>query len=82
MVYVVCWRLDEVVNLIRCPRSTVVRLDVLRPNNELKTISIIRDTVKLEDQAARSSVFELTDGEDLFKIGVIDLPAFYIDFDA
>jgi carboxyl-terminal processing protease len=82
MVDVIGWRLDEVVNLIRGPRNTVVRLDVLAPNSETKTISIIRDTVKLEDQAARSSVFELTDGSQLFKVGVIDLPAFYIDFDA
>ena len=82
MVDVIGWRLDEVVNLIRGPRNTVVRLDILAPNNEVKTISIIRDTVKLEDQAARSTIFELTDGKDLFKIGVIDLPAFYIDFEA
>lgn len=82
LVDVVGWRLDEVVNLIRGPRNTVVRLEVLAPNNELKTVLITRDTVKLEDQAAQSAVFDLTDGDNLFKIGVIDLPAFYIDFEA
>lgn len=82
MVNVVGLRLDDVVQLIRGPRSTIVRLDVLSPNDELKQISIVRDKVKLEEQVAKSAVFDLTDGERLFKVGVIDLPAFYIDFAA
>lgn len=82
MVDVIGWRLDEVVNLIRGPRSTVVRLEVLPPDNVPKTIFITRNTVKLEDQAAKKAVFELSDGESLFKIGVIDVPNFYQDFQA
>lgn len=82
MVDVIGWRLDEVVNLIRGPRSTVVRLEVLPPDNVPKTIFITRNTVKLEDQAAKKAVFELTDGDSLFKIGVIDVPNFYQDFQA
>lgn len=82
MVDVIGWRLDEVVNLIRGPRNTVVRLEVLPPDNVPKTIYITRNTVKLEDQAAKKAVFELTDGESLFKIGVIDVPNFYQDFQA
>jgi carboxyl-terminal processing protease len=86
MVDVVGWRLDEVVDLIRGPKDTVVRLEVLPPESsakvEAKTVTIKRGKVKLEDQAARKAVFELTDGDQLYKIGVINVPTFYIDFDA
>ncbi|MGQ9426967.1 carboxy terminal-processing peptidase [Gilvimarinus sp. F26214L] len=82
MVDVIGWRLDEVVNLIRGPRNTVVRLEVLPPDNVPKTIRITRNTVKLEDQAAKKAVFELTDGESIYKVGVIDVPNFYQDFQA
>lgn len=86
MVDVVGWRLDEVVDLIRGPTDTVVRLEVLPPEAstklEPKTIRIKRAKVKLEDQAARKATFELTDGNEIYKVGVIDVPAFYIDFDA
>ncbi|MYM62442.1 carboxy terminal-processing peptidase [Pseudomaricurvus sp. HS19] len=86
MVDVVGWRLDEVVDLIRGPKGTVVRLKVLpveaadESNNKIVLIS--RDKVKLEEQAAKKGIIELTDGQDLFKIGVIHVPAFYIDFEA
>ncbi|MEJ2415723.1 MAG: carboxy terminal-processing peptidase [Exilibacterium sp.] len=85
MVDVIGWRLDEVVQLIRGPKNTVVRLEVIPAtgaNNETKTIRINRGKVKLEEQAAKKSVFELTDGQEVYKLGVIDIPAFYIDFDA
>ncbi len=85
MVDVIGWRLDEVVQLIRGPKNTVVRLEVIpatAANNETKTIRINRGKVKLEEQAAKKSVFELTDGQEVYKLGVIDIPAFYIDFDA
>lgn len=82
MVDVIGWRLDEVVNLIRGPRNTVVRLEVLPPDNVPKTIRITRNTVKLEDQAAKKAVFRLSDGETNYKIGVIDIPNFYQDFQA
>lgn len=82
MVDVIGWRLDEVVNLIRGPRNTVVRLEVLPPDNVPKTIRITRNTVKLEDQAAKKAVFRLSDGETTYKVGVIDIPNFYQDFQA
>lgn len=82
MVDVIGWRLDEVVNLIRGPRHTVVRLEVLPPDDVPKTVRITRNTVKLEDQAAKKAVFELTDGDALFKVGVINVPNFYQDFQA
>lgn len=85
VVDVVGWRLEEVVELIRGPQNTVVRLQVLPPeasiDGKAKTITINRGRVKLEDQAARKEVFDMVSGPDLYKIGVIDLPTFYIDFD-
>ncbi len=85
MVDVVGWRLDEVVKLIRGPKNTTVRLQTVAANasnDTAKTIRINRGKVKLEEQAAQKSIIELTDGEQLYKIGVIDVPAFYIDFEA
>lgn len=83
---VVGWRLDEVVKLIRGPANTVVRLTVIPAtavdNSDRREIKIQRGKVKLEEQAAKKAVVELTDGEQLFKIGVINVPAFYIDFEA
>lgn len=86
LVDVVGWRLDEVVNLIRGPKNTVVKLEVVASdtaaNGDSRVININRGKVKLEDQAAQKAVLELSDGDNLYKIGVIDLPAFYIDFEA
>lgn len=86
MVDVIGWRLDEVVQLIRGKQNTVVRLEVIpstaSANEVSKVIQINRGKVKLEDQAAKKTVFELTDGDSLYKLGVIDIPAFYLDFNA
>lgn len=82
---VVGWRLDEVVKLIRGPKGTIVRLEVIPADPTAtgnKIIAIKRETVKLEDQAAKKAVFEIQDGEKTFKLGVIDIPTFYMNFDA
>lgn len=87
MVDVVGWRLDEVVKLIRGPKGSVVRLEVIphtnAPNDQTsKIVSITREAVKLEEQAAKKSVLHLNqDGRD-YKLGVIEIPAFYLDFKA
>lgn len=77
-------RLDEVVQLIRGPRDTVVRLKVTSEKVDAgsSVIRIVRNEVKLEDQAARKGVQTFTDGNTVFKIGVIEVPGFYIDFEA
>lgn len=82
IVDVVGWRLDEVVDLIRGKKDTVVKLEVLTADTEPKIVEIQRGTVKLEDQAAQKAVLKVSDGERVRKIGVIDVPAFYHDFDA
>ena len=87
MVDVVGWRLDEVVKLIRGPKGSVVRLEVIPASNApsdqtSKIVSITREAVKLEEQAAKKSVLKLKqDGRD-YKLGIIEIPAFYLDFKA
>ncbi|WP_331352206.1 carboxy terminal-processing peptidase [Cellvibrio sp. UBA7671] len=82
---VVGWRLDEVVKLIRGPKGTIVRLEVIPSDPTAtinKNITIKRETVKLEDQAAKKAVFEVKNGNKTFKLGVIDIPTFYMNFEA
>ncbi len=83
---VIGWRLDEVVELIRGPKDTTVRLEVIpaksKSTDEHKIITIVRNKVKLEEQSAQKKVLEIPNGAEKIKVGVIDIPAFYIDFDA
>ena len=85
LVDVIGWRLDDVVDLIRGPKSTVVRLKILPlqegPDASGRIISIVRDTIRLEEQAAQKSVISVDRGDHVYRIGVIDLPTFYVDFD-
>ena len=82
---VVGWRLEDVVDLIRGPKDTLVKLEVLAAESSVggntQMVEIVRDKVKLEEQAAQKRVIE-TGGEHSRKIGVIELPAFYLDFAA
>ena len=79
---VVGWRIDDVVALIRGKKGTQVRLEVLPGEAGVDAkpslVSIIRDKVKLEQQAAQKRVIEV--GER--RIGVVELPTFYLDFEA
>lgn len=82
---VIGWRLSDVVQLIRGKKNTVVRLDIIPAGSEAsdsKIIHITRNTVKLEEQAAKSKLIELEHFGQPYKIGVIDVPAFYSDFQA
>ncbi|MEQ8232889.1 MAG: carboxy terminal-processing peptidase [Gammaproteobacteria bacterium] len=82
IVDVVGWRLDDVVDLIRGPKNSVVRLEVLPKgvavDGPTQVIEITRNTIKLEEQAAKGSVLEV----DGARVGVIDVPTFYMDFEA
>jgi carboxyl-terminal processing protease len=86
---VVGWRLDDVVAQIRGDKGTVVRLSVLSKDDVLGSkphvVSIVRDKVKLEEQAAQYQILEVNSNADKNikqKVGVINLPAFYLDFEA
>ena len=78
---VVGWRLDEVVQKIRGPKGSQVRLEVQAGDDAPhREIVLIRDRVQLEEQSAKSQVIEAgTNGE---KIGIITIPTFYSDFTA
>ncbi|WP_104201722.1 carboxy terminal-processing peptidase [Billgrantia saliphila] len=86
VVNVVGMRLDEVVDLIRGPKGTVVRLEVVPAEAVDMTrsheVAITRDTVDLEEQAAKGEVIEVERDDGIKRIGVITIPAFYVDFDA
>jgi len=83
---VVGWRIDEVVQLIRGKAGTKVELELIPGKTEdlsdRKFVTIIREEVKLEEQAAKSRIFEIKRNMQTIKIGIIDLPTFYIDFNA
>ncbi|MGK7297228.1 MAG: carboxy terminal-processing peptidase [Candidatus Wenzhouxiangella sp. M2_3B_020] len=84
MVDVVGWRLDDVVDLIRGERDTTVRLEILPAETGVKgpseIIDIVRNEVKLEEQAAQASVQEVETDAGTRKIGIIEVPVFYVDF--
>ncbi len=86
MVNVVGMRLDNVVDLIRGPKGSVVRLDVVPAQavdmTRSQTVEITRDTVSLEDQAAHGEVIEVERDGEPHRLGVINIPTFYVDFDA
>lgn len=83
LVDVISWRLEDVVDLIRGPKNSTVRLQLLPaealPGDPTKTISLIRDKINLEERAAKRSVIELGEGNDAVKVGVITVPTFYLD---
>lgn len=83
---VVGWRLDDVVDRIRGPKGSVVRLEVIpasaKTEEERKVITITRNEVKLEDQSAKKRIIEVDRNGRKIKLGVIEIPTFYIDFDA
>ena len=83
---VVGMRLDDVVSQIRGEKGTVVRLNVIPADaiseSNATVVSITRDTVKLEDQSAKAEVLEFNYNEQDYKVGVINLPTFYFDFEA
>ena len=79
---VIGWRIDEVVDLIRGEAGTEVEIEFISADsseNARKLITLKREEIKLEDRAAKAEIIET---DDKNKIGIIDLPSFYIDFNA
>ena len=83
---VVGWRLDDVVQLIRGPGGSDVRLQILpggaAPGAPGELIVLTRDKVKLEAQAAQKEIIEIDRDGRKVPVGVIDIPSFYQDFQA
>ncbi len=86
LVDVIGWRLNDVVQLIRGPGGTEVRLQILpagaAPGSQQNVITLIRDEIKLEERAAKKDVIDVELGGNTYKIGVIEVPSFYQDFEA
>lgn len=81
---VVGWRLGDVVDLIRGPKNSAVFLRILPANGDGReqVIRLVRNTIELDEQAAQADVTNVTGGDDDYAIGVINIPAFYADFNA
>ena len=86
IVDVIGWRLDDVVELIRGPAESVVRLEIIPansiPGSPKKFIDLTRGQVKLEEQAAKSEIVTIPREGREWRIGVIDVPSFYRDYPA
>ncbi len=86
LIDVVGWRLDDVVELIRGPKASVVRLEIVpaatEDNSKSRIVSITRNTVQLEEQSAQKKLLTLQQGGTSHKIGIIEIPTFYVDFKA
>jgi len=85
LIDVVGWQLDDVVQLIRGPSGSAVRLQILPANalaGDETIVELVRDKIKLEEQAASKEVMELQRDGRLMRMGVIKVPSFYQDFDA
>lgn len=84
MIDVVGWRNDDVVQLIRGKKGTLVRLNVLRAESGVsgkpEIVTIIREKINLEDARAESSVYEFAKNGKPYRLGVINIPSFYKDF--
>ena len=85
IVDVIGWRIDDVVALIRGAKGTSVRLEYIPAKGDSSNtniIKILRDKVKLEDKSAQSQILEIEQSGKTLSIGVIEIPAFYMDFEA
>ena len=80
------WRIDEVVQKVRGEPQTFVTLEIIpgdaEDNSVRKIVEIEREIVELEERAAKSKIYSLNKNGSEYKIGIIDLPSFYLDFEA
>ncbi len=83
---VIGWRLDVTVTKIKGPKGTIVRLKVIPAGQEMastpRIVTLVRDKVILEEQSAKRVIKTITSGGKTYKVGIIQLPAFYADFRA
>ncbi len=80
-------KLNKVVDMIRGPKDTEVRLTIIPADaadpSVREVVSLIRDEIKLEDQQAKARIIDMPAGAGhILRLGVIDLPSFYADFDS
>jgi carboxyl-terminal processing protease len=82
---IVGWFVDDAVKLIKGPKGTVVRLQVISadalPGTPAKEYRLVREKIKLEEQRAKKEIITVTQSNKPYKLGVIDIPLFYRDFE-
>ncbi len=80
------WRTEDAVQLIRGAKGTIVKLQILPHDapvsSEPNIVALVRDKIKLEAQSAKKEVIPISRNNQLYKLGVIRVPSFYIDFEA
>ncbi|MGD1841689.1 MAG: carboxy terminal-processing peptidase [Thermonemataceae bacterium] len=85
MVDVVGWRLDEVIQLIRGKKGTVVRLSILSASEgtaaKPTVVRMIREKITFEEQSSTKQIIHYQRNGKDYKVGVIGIPAFYINFE-
>ncbi len=86
MVDVIGWRITDVVQLIRGPKGSIVRLQIIPAsegvNGQPKEVTLVRDKITLEEQSAKDKIINIKENGKEYKLGVITIPAFYSDFEA
>ncbi|SHN39978.1 carboxyl-terminal processing protease [Duganella sacchari] len=86
MTEVLGWRLDDVVALIRGPKDSTVKLEIIPADGgadaKHQFVSLVRQKISMEEQSAKKSIYEIKDGAAKRRVGVISLPTFYMDFEA
>ncbi|WP_128546079.1 carboxy terminal-processing peptidase [Larkinella soli] len=85
MTSIVGYQVDDAVKLIKGPKGTTVRLQIV-PNDAIagappKEIKLVREKIKLEEGRAKKEVIEITQNQKKYKVGVITIPVFYRDFE-
>lgn len=82
---IIGWLTDDAVKLIRGKKGTVVRLKLLPSDapigTEPKLLRIVREKIKLEEAVAQAEIIDIKHDKKDYKIGVIDIPMFYRDFE-
>ncbi|MGC3961434.1 MAG: carboxy terminal-processing peptidase [Verrucomicrobiota bacterium] len=81
---VVDMNLNKIVQMVRGPKGTEVRLTVVSADNtsDRWEVALIREEIKLDDQAAKAKVIDLPNANgSKVRVGVIDLPSFYVPMD-
>jgi len=86
MTEVMGWRLDDVVALIRGPKDSTVKLEIIPADGgadaKHQFVTLVRQKISMEEQSAKKSLYEIKDGDVKRRVGVISLPTFYMDFEA
>ncbi|MEO9964515.1 MAG: carboxy terminal-processing peptidase [Reichenbachiella sp.] len=80
---VIGWRLQDVVQLIRGPKGSTVRLQYLKGGDEgrINEVTLIREKINLEDESTKAEMIPISKGKKVYNLGVITIPSFYMNFE-